>query len=608
MFDFLKRKKTNDEVGVGFDSDKFVQSLMKTGLNENVATTLAEEVNDSIKNQVVEKTTQTYDAFMNAVSTNIEGLSILPTERIQACRELKSFLSENPEVNNSIGLYASYIAYGAAETTLEEYKVTILGSDAKSIKAATQFIKKWEKKSKIKRTIFRLAKDLIPFGDAFLEKLYVKMPDGKKNFSGVAYIPTHTMYPKLNNKGYSTKYYQIIDSKDDKFADADALGIASLVKEGIVVEFEPKEIIHFNDGSAVGVTDTPYFNLIILWRYLKMLEESLVIHKMTRARRFIIFMLDVTGKTKGEVRSAITNFTQSVKSVFKMNVKQGSITSNKSTVPSSSDLVIPVTKDSATKIQNIPSDPSATNVDDLSFYLNRITTNMFTSHVFSHAKSTGNEKYIEKSFMRLVKIYQRQMEYELEDVYNELLISNNFINLDVKIQFPSPDADQEVRIVDSIVRRMMIVNQLTATIGVTPPIQWIVDYVFKDLAQYEIEELIAMLNQAIDEQTKNQQSDEYPDVFNENQGTSNNSTNSANANNTSSNSNNDASLRDQSSVQQNGQKKTTESQSDMYGMFDVLANEHIQRVTEQTVANPERMAASIKLALDYLKMNNFKNE
>jgi hypothetical protein len=604
MFDFLKGKKISSDDEVDFDPEKFKVSLMKKGLNEGVASSIVADISESIRDKVVEKTTQSYETFMNAVSTNVEGLSVLPTERIEACRELGTFLSENPEVNNSIRLYASYIAYGAAETKLEEYRLTILGDDAEKIKEAHKFIKKWDKRSRIKRTIFQLAKDLIPFGDAFLEKLYVVMPDGSKKLSGVAYIPANTMYPKVNNKGYPTKYYQIIDSKGDKFADADALAVSSLISDGVVVEFESSEIIHFSDGSAIGVTDTPYYNLIILWRYLKMLEESLVIHKMTRARRFIVFLLDVTGKDRNEIRTAVSNFTQNVKSIFKMNVKSGSITSTKSTVPSSSDLVIPVTKDSATKVTNIPSDQSATKVDDLSFYLNRITTNMFTSHVFNHSNQTGNEKYIEKSFMRLVKIYQRQMEYELEDLYNELLVGNGFLDLDVKIQFPSPDAEQEIRIVDSIVRRMMIVNQLTATIGVVPPVQWIVDYVFKDLAQYEIDELIIMLKKALEEQEQEQQGDEYPDIFKENKGiTSDGSVKNNNIpQNTGTSSldklSNDFSLRDQSDK---SKQRVTTSES-IHDIFDFPVSNKDKRVVEKTKNASDKMEASIKLALQYMEM------
>lgn len=584
MFGF-KRKHKNEEI-VGFDSDKFKNTLITNGLSENQANDIASMVTDSINDRTFEKAEMSYDNFMQAITSNVEGLSILPTERMQACRELSVFLSENPEVNNSIRLYASYIAYGAAETKLEEYKVTVIGDDAEKTKKAEKYIKQWERRTKIKRTIYPLAKDLIPFGDAFLEKIYINN-NGSKTLAGIAYIPANTIFPKINNKGYPLKYYQIIEDKEAKFADANEIAISSMVQNGKVIEFERNEIVHFSDGSAIGVTDTPYYNLIILWRYLKMLEESLVIHRMTRARRFIVFFLDVTGKTREEIKSAIGNFTQRVKSVFKMDVKKGSIMSTKSTVPSSSDLVIPVVKDSATKIQNIPSDPSATNTTDLSFYLERLTTNMFTSHVFNNSKQTGNEKYIEKSFMRLVKIYQRQMEYELEDLYNEILREKGYEELEVKIQFPSPDSEQEIRIVDSIVRRMMIINQLTATIGVTPPTKWIVNYVFKDLSQYEIEDLIIMLEQAIKEQEESQQGEEYPDIFDESQGEQQVD-----------NSQDDASLRDQG---EEGNEQILESiDSDL---ISKVLNMKGSRVTEKSNRFKD-MESMIKLSLEYMKLHN----
>lgn len=580
MFGFIKSNKTNITDTVDFNLEQFKSSLIKSGVSEEKATEISEDVSESMKDRVIEKTTMTYDTFMNSVISNVEGLSTLPTERIQACAELTNFLSESPEVNNSIRLYASYIAYGSAETKLEEYKVNIIGVDQDKIDRAKKEIKKWEHKSKIRRTIYPVAKDLIPFGDAFLEKLYVDI-NGNKKLIGVAYIPSNTMYPKINSKGYPIKYYQIIN-KVTAFADNNETSINSMIQEGSVIEFNTNEIIHFSDGSAIGVTDTPYYNLIILWRYLKMLEESLVIHRMTRARRFIIFFLDVTGKTKIEIRSAVSNFTQRIKSIFKLDVKGGIKYSNKSTVPSSSDLVIPITKDSATKVQNIPSDLSASKTDDINFYLNRITTNMFTSHVFRHSQQLGNEKYIEKSFMRLVKIYQRQMEYVLEDIYDELLIEKGYTDLEVKIQFPSPDAEQEIRLVDSIVRRMMIINQLTATIGTTPPTEWIVKYVFKDLSQYEIDELINMLNYAIKKQEEEQNNEEYPSIFDENQST-------------------DTSLRDQSTYQNNIHESINNEQNVFSEALSLISNTTSTPVTESSNIN-NRLNDVIKMSLDYLRL------
>jgi len=586
MFGFGKSKKVDSTEVLDFDAGKFKESLLKTGISLDKAEEITADLSTAVNDRVTEKAEMSYDNFMSAVSSNVEGLSVLPTERIAACKELTTFLSENPEVNNSIRLYASYIAYGSAETKLEEYKVTILGKDAEAVKKADRYVKKWEKRSKIRRVVYPLAKDLIPFGDAFLEKLYVHEKD-RKTLVGVAHIPAHTMYPKLNSKGYATKYYQII-GKGESFADADHSLISSMVTDGTVIQFDRDEIAHFSDGSTVGVTDTPYYNLIILWRYLKMLEESLVIHRMTRARRFIIFFLDVTGKTKIEVRSAVSNFTQRIKSVFKLDVKGGSVSSTRSTVPSSSDLVIPVTKDSKTKIQNIPSDVSASKTDDLEFYLNRLTTNMFTSHVFKNSQQTGNEKYIEKSFMRLVKIYQKQMEYTLEDIYAEILESVGITDLEIKIQFPSPDSEQEIRIVDSIVRRMMIINQLTATIGATPPTKWIVNYVFKDLAQYEIEELINMLEYVIKEQEESEQGGEFTSIFDE-QG------NKSSASSTQQPGVADEEMRDQ------GAEGATFESANMERLFNTTK---LERVVESTSTINDRLAESIKLSLTYLAHHN----
>lgn len=511
MWNIFKKDSDNQQYSddvldlqVSVLSDK----LKAEGLQDDVVEKLLDNFTNSINEKITEKTEITYDALYDVIEKTVENIYFFTDDFTMKSKIMKDFIRSNSEVSGSVKLYASYIVYGSADVQLDEYKVVVIGEDTKKVKKAEKFINAWEKQSKIRRTTYLCSKDLVSYGDAFLEKVR----DKNARVVRVAYIPAETILTKVDPYGKPIKYYQILDDKIRIANLEDNDVYESLQEEKKVIEFEPVEVQHFNDGSAIGYNDSPIKDLIIQWRFLKLLEESLLIHRITRARRFIIFFLDVTGKTSKAIRKAITNFTAKVKNMFTVNFTEGVITSEKSSLPTTADMVIPITKDSATKVQTLPSDVSATKVDDLKFYTNRLTTNMFTSHIFSVDK-TGKEEYVEKAFMRLVRIYQKQMAYALEDLYNEILFENGFTDLSVEIQFPSPDTAEEVKVIDSVVRRMMVVNQLIATTGIVPPNTWIVDYVFKDMSRLQVKQLISMLEYAQKQQEEAAEGSEYPTFF-----------------------------------------------------------------------------------------------
>jgi len=520
---FLDRLFGSPEDNIG-DVVTIPDEIIKEALKETIPSIPDEKVErvvESIKsnlvplggNQVGIEIDRVIDIFNEELSDLYEPIQ-KGGNRLALCKQIDEFVKANPEISNSVKLMASYIAYGSSDITIEDYKSVIVCNIEQIRNKALEHILRFEENSKIKRLVYRLAQDLVKYEDAFLEK--VRNKEGK--IVSVKYLPSNTMIIKYDPiSGEPVAYYQVLSNSDYSYVDEDKLieyDSDYLGGEKKVIEFKPEDIVHINNGSPVGISDSPMLSMAILWKFLKLLEESLVIHRVTRAKRFIIFFVDVTGKDKIAARKTITTFTAALKRVFSIDPNSGSILSRNSTIQAATDLVIPVTKDSATKVQTIPSDPSATKIDDLKFYTNRLLTNFMTSWIF-YPERTGKEELQKEAFIRLVKIYQKHMSYALTDLYREYLRDRGIPNsvLDIKIQFPNPDTQAEVKVIDVVVRRMMIVNQVTALLGVTPPIRWVVRYVFRDLSQTEIEELVSLIEQEIQKQKEQAKGQELPSIF-----------------------------------------------------------------------------------------------
>jgi hypothetical protein len=477
-----------------------------------------DRVVESIKSNIVKLDGESEGDVIDAFKEELDLLyTVNYYNRIDLCKKIDEFVKANPEVSNSVKLFASYIAYGASEINIEEYKVILVSKDEETKNTMFNLVQRFERNSKIKELVYRLAVDLVKYEDAFLEK--IRNADGK--VVSVKYLPSNTMLIKYDPKtGKPVEYIQVIDDTSIRFTDErrifDEISL-SFDQKTKIRKFSPEDIVHINNGTPIGVSDSPLVSMAILWKLLRILEESLVIHRLTRARRFIIFFVDVSGKTKKAIRRTIQSFTNMLKRVFRINVESGSLIGRNSSLQASMDLVIPITKDSATKVQTIPSDPSAVKIDDLKFYTNRLLTNFLTGWVF-YPEKTGKEEIQKEAFIRMVKIYQKHFSYALTDLYKEYLSERGirFVNgTDLRIQFPNPDAQSEVKVVDTIVRRMMVVNQITAILGVVPPIRWIVSYVFRsDLSQVEIEELVALIEEEIRKQEEKAKGQELPASFN----------------------------------------------------------------------------------------------
>lgn len=504
LFDrFFKR-----DTIVKVDSATIMEELVKMGFNEDQASKVAETITTNLADKITEKRELSEQEFIDTLTESLEGsLYYVSPIRTKLCYDLKKFADQTPEVKNSVKIYASYVVFGASEVNLDDYKVILSGRDNEKVRQAENEIREWERQTKIRRLVWHVTMDTIQYGDGFLEKVTVDGVPVRFN-----YLPSETIEMKLNPDGTPAKYYQIIDPNLQYLESLETPVISRYLTDRKIIEFEPHEIVHFNDGSPAGIHDNPIKSLVVVWRFLRLFEQALLIHRVTRARRFIIFFLDVTGKKK--IKEVVRNFTNTIKNIFRMSIDEGELHSRHATIKTGADLVIPITKDSATNVKTIPSDPSATKLDDLKFYVNRILTNMLTSHIFG-AEKTGKEQFVEKAFFRIVRIYQRWISYALEDLYNEVLQAKGYSDIHATIQFPNPDPNAEIRVVETIVRRMMIINQMVAALGIAPPTNWVVDYVFKDLSQSEVEKLVKMLEYEMRKQQQAMQGEELPSLFSE---------------------------------------------------------------------------------------------
>ncbi|MEM4958596.1 MAG: portal protein, partial [Nanopusillaceae archaeon] len=491
---FRKSRKVEEEENIKYLDVNILKNSLSEVLNDDaVVESIVNRVIDLSQKREKSSIEKRYISESELISIVEEYANNISQytfrNRIDLCKEVDDIISQSPELFNAVRLYASYIVFGASSIKIDQYKYILVsrkGSDdyveiEKDLEKARNILDEFENKSEIKKIIYEIAKDLIKYGDAFLEIIR----DNNKKIINVAYIPSNRVLIFTDEFGRVKKIAQVL--KDISILNE--MDIFSKKENKDIVLFEKGEFLHFDDRTPAGISDNPFLNIAKLWRLIKILEQSLVVYKVGRAKRLISFFVDVSNKTEEEVRKYIEAFKRKLQAVFSIDTKSGDIYSNNVNLSIGQDLIIPIRGNSKTRIEAIQADTSQRYSEEILPFYQRLLNNLFVNWAIG-IQRTGKEDLEKEAFLRLVKIYQSSIAEKLTKLYQKILEQNNINTVKVLIEFPSPETEMDVKIVDAILRRIMVINQVISIIGTPIPIEWIIKYAFKDLSYYEIDELI----------------------------------------------------------------------------------------------------------------------
>lgn len=496
----------NNFFGVSKKDNQEKEYISINNLKENIQQFFGsydEKFVDEIINKItekysLEKSEISFSELIEIINQDINNVYYSNyTNRLDIAEDIDEIINNNPELFNAVRLYASYIVFGSSIIKVDEYKVIYVHDNLVirnetdedliiELEKAKSIIEKFEKVSEIKDVVYQLAKDLIKYGDAFLEIIR----DESGRIVNVGYLPSNKIIIFTNKYGKVIKIAQILDKNKINLSDVFS---GSYINDDRVIVFNREEFLHVGDKTPAGISDNPFLNIAKVWRIIKILEQSLVVYRLGRAKRLIVFFLDVSGKTEEDAKRYIKSFKDKISKIFNISGERGDIFKSSVNLSLGQDIIIPIRKDSKTRVETIQSDTSQKYSEDIIPFYKRLLNNLFVGWALSSEK-TGKEEYEKEAFLRLVKIYQSSLANKLTQLYNMILKSHGIDNIKVMIEFPSPDSDTDIKIVDAILRRIMIINQIVATLGVSIPTEWVLKYSLKDLSSIELDELIELIN------------------------------------------------------------------------------------------------------------------
>ena len=410
-------------------------------------------------------------------------------DRRKFCDTVDEMLQCTPEVFGAVGKIADIIYYGSSVGELNEYKVYLVPRkemllydrktifkkclDESYIKRSERDLLKlrqWEENSGIKDFLPEAIEDLVKYGDGFLEFRNKK----------VYYLPSNEITWDIGKDGRITRYYQWRDNNKKPIG---------------------SKIYHFS-LSAIPPGKSMLYPLVRSWRYLKLLEEAILIYRISRAAQKLVFYIDVTGKDTEEARKYIKKWAAIVKNKLKIDLKKGLIR-GKNSMRDILDIVIPKTPDSATQVDVLSSDATLTDVPDVKFIQRRLLAALDIPKAYlNYEESTRNRDIITKmevNFSRTIRKYQKKISRVLVKLYETICIYND-IDIEkyaVFIHFPPPSLiDDEVQ-TQATLQKAKVLSLLQELLPQLP-ISFIIKYVFPELSPKERADLIKFLEEKLE--------------------------------------------------------------------------------------------------------------
>lgn len=403
-----------------------------------------------------------------------ESLIQLSNVRREKYKDYDEMDNEITELSSSLDLYADFIVSGGSSS--EDVYAVEAETANKKISAIIDIV---EKRLQIKSRIWYLARCIAKYGDAFYE--VVISPDEVVKF---VKLSPYTVFYNRDKNGNADQVHPYIQKSRDTLS--------------IVAEFEPWEIVHFKMGEEdYGVDYSVFHNSRRTYKVVRMLEDSVLVGRLTRAHQRLVYKIDVTNMGTAEALRYIEKLKDMYKTRRYMD-SQGRLRTEENPLRPQEDIWLPVRKDRNAGVVPISPDSSVNAIADVEHFHNKLFAGTKAPKAYLgferdvNAKATLTQQHL--AFTKAVRRLRHVLAMGLRHLYKvEFLMKGIDPNaFDWKLKFPGLGAaDDELKWDIEGMKATMVKTYTDA--GIFLPPEWVVRHVFLDLTPTEADELIALI-------------------------------------------------------------------------------------------------------------------
>lgn len=436
--------------------------------------------------------------MVNCKVLRVESAGRADVYDLQAPR-CQNFAAEGVFVHNSLVLDL----YSDDSTVRDQVRGHVIWAESKD-KAIEKELNALRDKVGMEKYAWTHSRTTAKYGNNFGE-LLTREGDG---VVGVNYLPTATMRRVEDRYGKLLGFYQIeagrianLNIRADDFQkmleDARARGLLNrpyrvgdpsvgLGTPGIlgnVILFEPGEIVHWRlrremrGVYGLGVLETADW----VWRRLRMLEDAVLVHKLTRAPGRFAFYVN-THKLPPEKAWA---YVKTIKSEYKkrkfINPKTGQLDTRFSPLSVDEDFWIPIIRGEEESRIDTLSGPDYQGMDEVEFFLKKLYTATKIPRQYMDFAENMNKSLLSSDDVRFARAVMRLQNTEVEG-YDQIGRTHLYLrgyNLDRVERFgyhmSVPSAIFELAMVEVMAAKADLASRMQEFVSV----RWILQHIFK---------------------------------------------------------------------------------------------------------------------------------
>ena len=369
----------------------------------------------------------------------------------------------------------------------------------------------------IEEQLWGLTRDLCKFGDAPFE---IVLDEKKQNIVKLVPIPIDGFFRIEEDSVLKRFEFRLIDSLTEAgqtFQVADGSSDATRP-----ITYEPFQVAHW----SIKTNDPRYrpYGFSILeaarkvWKQLKILEESLIINRLTRAPERRIFYVDIGNLSPAESSEYLNKIKQEYTKKKFFNPLTGEIDEQASPLNQQEDFWIPRRGNvNSTEVQQLPGMQNIGEIEDINLFRDKILAALKVPPAYLGRGANIREgggvapeltkaglSNLDKKFARAIQRVQKAVVSQLYKIAYVQLYLRGFSEqeirtLEIGITAPS-NLDEQLEL-ELMNQRLTAASTMSSIMGIDNtyhlfPDKWIYKHIFK-LTDQEIEKVIEMRKEEI---------------------------------------------------------------------------------------------------------------
>ena len=357
------------------------------------------------------------------VSRSYPQLPAIEYERKRKYQEFEN-MDNYPEIMAALDIYAD----DSTQKTIEHKVFEVKAKTQEGEDTVDAFLDN----VRLRDFIWDITRNVAKYGDCFIENI-IDLNNPRAGIQRIKVLNPNYIIRKENEFGYLKGFMQEVPDKKSQGMHGSPM-TSTPQGSGKFVNLDKEQITHFRVHTS-DPNFYPYGKSILAasiqtYKSLKMMEDAMLIYRLSRAPERRIFYVDVGNLPTTKVETFIERMKQKFKKEKFWDASQQQVSERYNPLSTDEDFFVPTRNNSGTKIDTLPGAQNLGEVDDVKYFRDKLLASLKIPKDYIVEKDQSPERkanlsQLDVKFARAITRLQREIEIGLETMAKRHLVLRN---------------------------------------------------------------------------------------------------------------------------------------------------------------------------------------